>query len=471
MIPSTISTSNYGSDFYIGTMRNYQGNTNSYKLYLATLSVSPLDYTVKNIDDVTVASGTVSKTAPATVTIPIEYVTNSNTERSEGLHVTATGPISVLVANWQPATIGEYPAYPKQKYPILQYEYYVAAPNTGIVSSAQSEVLLVATEDNTQITITPTVSVVVPVEVQLDGSPQGTLLAGTTKQFSLNRLQTFFFGASGFADLTGTSIVSDKPLTVISGNECANIPSTQAYCEHVEEQIPPTVTWGKQFLIRSYTGKNDDSHYLIVASQPETVVKHNCGGEVTSFMLNLAGDHETRQLYTDLNCYVESDKGILITQMMTGGISSIGDPAVSTLPPIDHYTNEVIFHTPQFDQNLDYNYINIVTQKKDDIIMDGNVLTVTWETINDFNGGIAGYSAKLSTVIAIHDIYSANGQPFHVLVYGYASSNLAGYSFSAGVGIIKQLTKGNNPELLLWVIIIVIIIIVVVIIVIRVITG
>ena len=61
-------------------------------------------------------------------------------------------------------------------------------------------------------------------------------------------MQTFLFGAPG-NDITGTSIVSNKPLTVISGHECGNVPDDVPRCEHITEEIPPTVHWGQQFLL------------------------------------------------------------------------------------------------------------------------------------------------------------------------------------------------------------------------------
>ncbi len=460
MMSTVISTDEYGkygTDFYIGSMRNFGGNTNFYKLHLATLvpDATPISYNVTDINNNTLSSGPLSRNSPSVVSISTSYVTNSNSiaERNEGIHVTSTGPMSVLVVNHQSATISEYAAYPKQNYKnLLQYEYYAVAPPTNIVGSAQSEILLVGTEPNTIVTITPSANILVPLDIHSSNSQQGAILAGKTKMFTLDRLQTFFFGAAQGASLTGTVIVSDKPLTVISGNECVNVPSTQAYCEHVEEQIPPTATWGKEFLLRSYTGKNDNTYYLVVTAEPETNVKHNCGGSTTSFVLNLAGDHQLFTLSQDLDCYLESDKQIFITQMMTGGANTgIGDPAISAIPPIDHFTNKVVFHVPQLDQSFPFNYINIIKQKDDKLMMnDGTVSleNLDWNEINDFNGNIVGYSTSMDSSIKVYDIFSVGGSSFQVLVYGYADSSLAGYSFSAGVGLLNQLVRRKPMPLI-----------------------
>ncbi len=426
-------------------MRNYQGNTATYKLHLSTLSPSA-EYTIEDIEGTALYTGTVSAADGTVVDIDTKYVTNSNSERAEGLHLTTSAPVSVLVVNYRIATISEYPAYPKQKFSVLQYEYYIAAPKTDIVASSSSEVLLVGTEDGTTVTITPTVDIYVPGDFQNLGSPQELVSAGQTKQFTLNRLQTYYFGQNNAADLTGTSVVSDKPLTVISGNECGNVPSTKAFCEHTEEQIPPTITWGKEFLLRSFTDKNDDTYYLIVSAEDDNTLQHNCGSsEVVTSKFDLAGHQKTVTLAVDTNCYLRADKPILVTQMMTGGSGGKGDPAVSIIPPFEQYTNEVVFHTPNFDQNLEDNHAHIIMRKTDTIYFDDNVLDLSWEPITGLNNDVVGYSAAwIDLAKTVHHMYSANGLPFYVLVYGYTSSSLAGYTFSANVGISKQLVGGMS---------------------------
>ena len=420
-------------------MKNYRGITETYLLYISTLSTTPVSYIIKDIYNTTIAAGKVSLSSPTNESLDISYVTNTNTERNDGIYLKSTGPISVLVVNWQRFSIGEYPAYPKQDLQIYEYVYYTSSPDTTIVSYTQSEILLVGTEDNTTVTITLAGNVSVPTDIQTPDSSLETLYTGQSKVITLNRLQSFLFGSSGFADMTGTSIVSNKPLTVISGHECANVPSQKRYCEHVEEQIPPTVTWGKKHLLGSYSGKNDFTYFLIVSFKDYTTVKHNCGGSLTTLNFASAGSHKTISLDTDSNCYMESNEAILITQMMTGSgdISIIGDPAVSVIPSVDHFTNEVIFPSIKFYQNENYNYINILMETKDTIIMDGKTLNISWESISGFYGETVGYSAVVSVSLDVYHMYSINGVPFHVLVYGYA--DYAGYSFSAGVGILMQL--------------------------------
>ena len=391
-----------------------------------------------NFSNITIATGTVSFFFPAKVSLSNAYIAYNNSEYDKGIHLSSTGPISVIV---QYGAAGVYPAYPMHIFQINQYVYYTASSYV-ILPSMQNEILLVGTEDGTKVMVTPAANVLVPSDVQSPGSSQELLHAGATKNITLNRLQTILFGSSGFADLTGTSIVSDKPLMVISSQNYAY--NNEHYCEHVQEQIPPTVTWGKTYLVRSYTGNNVHTYFSIVSSLNNTAIQHNCGGNMMKVYLTTAGSSKKVSLFADENCYIESNRPILISQVMTSGEGSFGDPAASVISPTDHYTNEVVFTSHLFNQsivNITYDFLNIVTQAKDTIVMDGYDLNIVWEPIIDFFGSIVGYSTSVSVTIGIHDIYSVNGTPFHILVYGYSESKSAAYSFSAIIGILKQLGK------------------------------
>ena len=169
--------------------------------------------------------------------------------RNQGIHVHSEGQISLIVVNYKQGSTDIYQAYPHQMFPVFHYQYY--AVSIGSYISYMSEILLVGNVDNTTITITPTANVIVPIDIHNANSLSETILARSTKIIKLHRFQTFLFGATG-VDLSGTSIVSNQPLTVVSGHECGNIPYDVYACDHVSEQIPPTITWGKTFILTPY---------------------------------------------------------------------------------------------------------------------------------------------------------------------------------------------------------------------------
>ena len=116
-------------------------------------------------------------------------------------------------------------------------------------------------------------------------------------------------------DLNGTSIISNKPLTVISGHERTNIPNV-CCCEHLTMQIPPTATWNKRFLLIPYSGRTRQ-YYKIIAANGETVIKYTCGRSVDScltiYLFN-AGDVSLLSSDNGIYCSLV-DKSVLVAQL------------------------------------------------------------------------------------------------------------------------------------------------------------
>ena len=412
-------------------MRNYRGKTTSYQLYIATLSQTDVNYTIKQMSGI-ITSGTVSISNPAIVSLSASLVSldNSYMYRNQGIHVHSDGQISLIVVNYGSYSMDIYQAYPHHIFPIFQYQYYAVSIGT-YVTYTMSEILLVGNIDNTTITITPTADVTVPIDIQKADSPSETILARTTKIIKLHRFQTFLFGATG-VDFSGTSIVSNQPLTVVSGHECGNIPYNVHACGHVSDQIPPTVTWGKKFILTPYNGRTAGQYFKLIASENTTTIMHNCESGVSTMHLAFAGDVDVFYTNYTTYCYLESDKPLLVTQMMPSyhadGIT--GDPSISIIYPIDQYKEDMSFFSnfPEITQH----YINIIATQQDTMLMDDSVLSLSWNSISDLNNEIVGYAAQMTiTSLGGHVITSTNNVTFTVLAYGYA--NYISYSYTAGI--------------------------------------
>ena len=370
----------------------------------------------------------------------IVVLDSSYQNRNKGIHVSSNNEISVLLINYQSYTIGEYLAYPVRNLSIPQYQYYAVSTGT-LVDFALSDVLIVGTEDNTTVTVVPTQNITVPQNIQPSNSNEITRAAGTSFSFTLHKLQTFLFGAPG-NDITGTSIVSNKPLTVISGHECANVPDDVVYCEHITEQIPPTVNWGQQFLLTPYTcSQKPVQYYKIVTASNHTEYNFTCGaGCTTTYYLHTAGSSSTH--YTSFNnyCSVLSDKQILVTQLVPGHVFGItGDPAISLVPSVDQYSQDVVFVSPNI-SGITSHYINIATtNNQSTILLDGVALSLTWNAIYDHTNNVIGYGTQLnstSTSLDIPHILTSDNK-FTALIYG--TGPFTAYSYSAGLSDIESI--------------------------------
>ncbi|MCA9697505.1 MAG: IgGFc-binding protein, partial [Myxococcales bacterium] len=98
-----------------------------------------------------------------------------------------------------------------------------------------------ASEDNTTVTLTP-------------GPQSGTTKAGGgvaangTGQVVLNQSDVLEV-VTGSGDLSGTLVSADKPIQVISGHECTNVPINIPACDHLEESMYPIDTLAKDYII------------------------------------------------------------------------------------------------------------------------------------------------------------------------------------------------------------------------------
>ena len=430
-------------------MRNYRGDTEALRLYITTPSVSPVEYIVETTSGVQ-ASGNVTKNSTAIVNLPVSLVTNDAlySSRFKGIHVyTINGEdISVLVVNDQDNTLGDYLAYPYQVFSLSQYQYYAVSTGTLAISdNSLSEVLLVGTEDNTTVTVVPTQTVTVPVDIQTNSGSR-TVAAGSSFTFTIHRMQTFLIGVP-LLDISGTSIVSDKPLTVVSGHECGNVPLI-CCCQHITEQIPPTVTWGTKVFLTPYFGHSVGPYFKVLTSESQTTLILTCtlNNSLSSntTYLELAGDFVTFESPSNSSyCYIESDKPILVTQLgPSSGTNNneYGDPVISMIPSLEQHQQSITLVVPSFSRITMLYNVNIATTSKGPVLLNGQSISVTWNNIYNNGNNTVGYGAQIQFNYSSTSVsYTITMQStFSALVYGFGSND--GFSYSAGVNL-EQLVQ------------------------------
>ena len=463
---SSLGQCNHGTDFYFATYQRQVWARWDGHLHITTLSPNNVTYHIENSTAI-ITSGNVSNDSPATVYSYDFWPWNSS------VHVyTDGGLISVLVYHydwwwwwWQWGNINVYQLQPYQDLAIpTQYIYYTVSTN-GTYGFTMSYFLITGNEDNTVVTISPTETITIPQDLQNPISINITIPAGGVHTVTINRLQTLQVGVDDFGDITGTSIVSDKPLTVISGHECAHVPDdyNEYGCSRVAVQIPPTVTWGQTFLLTPYQLR-PSQYYKIMAAHSSTTVTYTCtddnGGNI---VLESAGDSDTVAVENKGNwwnmensvyCYIESSKPILVIQLGPGSHfpnSSwhYGVVVMSNILSVEQYSKSITFYRPDdYYWYIEYCYINIATTVQDTTVtMDDEVLSLSWTTIYDTNNSPVGYGATVqfnstyNNYNTLHTIQSTS--PISVLVYGWDFH--VGYSYSAGVELqeLNNLSEGR----------------------------
>lgn len=375
--------------------------------------------------------------------LPLSLMTSSFSSHRQSIKISTVDSsqyISVLAYNWQNGSVGKYIGLPCiDSYPVLiKYEYYLVSVQTALHEHHQlwSEALLISCHSNTSITITPAVGMSLPEELGSD--LYVWVEEGESHHLVLDSGDSLYIGAPN-SDITGTHIASSGPLTVISGHECANIPTDRKYCDHFVQQIPPVMTWGKEFLLSPFLGKENGQYYKIVTSRNGSVVSHNCN-EAGHIYLPYAGDYTMIHVNSTTSCYLASNVPILVVQIATGsGIEECtsGDPFIVTVQPTEQYVKKSSFRIHSTDQ-FSKNFIGILTTDPSLVLYNGvPLLERKWIAIHSLTGTVSGYSYHFEGPPGFHRVSFTRGFG-SVFLYGYQCDPERGYGYIASVQF-KQL--------------------------------
>jgi hypothetical protein len=355
---------------------------------------------------------------------------------SQGIHVTASQPVSVYGFDYYPAASTAFTAYPT---PMLGTNYCVMARASSVFNSTyHSQFAIVGTVANTTVTITPSTN---------------AGLAGSmwTNSFILNQGNTYQINSSNIeGDVTGTWITSDKPIAVFAGADLAYVPgqSTQAGNPLNQEQLP-VEQWGTNVVAMSFAGRTNGDSYRILAAYSNTVITvtgvvvtvTGWGSPVTVTktnetvtVTNQAG--RSFDIIVDGPVQFQSTKPIQVAQFANGsefdcppsiaGNPNEADPCEILLLPVGHYLTSYVFFTlDDTNQDFDENFLNLIVPQSatNATLVDGSLVSAT----NFVAIGTSGYyGAQIAvTNSGVHTVTSS--QPIEVQVYGWGQADAYGY--------------------------------------------
>jgi hypothetical protein len=328
-------------------------------------------------------------------------------------------------------------------------DYMVMAYNSD--GDTPSEFAVVATEDGTQITITPSAAV-----FRLFESP----IVRT-----LNKGEVFLVQSDVLSepkgDLTSTEIKATKPVAVFAGQQRATTPVFHNFGnnksrDHIVEQMPPIDTWGKSAFLVPYpvpkdyeNGENNaPDSYRVLFGYDRTILTVN-GGVVGTFN---RGDLFEAPLTGP--AVVKTTAAALVAQFkktsdVPGGPSAgkLSDPFMMLIPPSEQFLDSYRFMNAQAYQYETYpddsgfpqtslekvykeQYISVVvpTAFANTTRLDGiTILPGNFKPIPQSN-----YSfATIPVTDGVHTIEADTTLGLYVFGYGYANSYgyIGGMSF------------------------------------------
>ena len=397
------------NEFFLGFSLNYRGNGVTLQLFVTTPESSPVKFTVSaagfNF------SGVAKSSSSTNVTLPASLQVRSVSERDKGIHVKAEGDKKLVVygLNYEDTTTDAFLALPCNRLPVDEYEYYAVTYPPIPIRQKQSTILIVGCEDNTVVD------------------------TGQLTSITLNRLQTYLISSIG--DLTGTRITANKPIAFFSNNECANVPTEVGACDHLNEQLPPTSTWGRVFLAASLLGRRSGELFRIVAAQPPTTVTVNCTTflEPVTYSLTAALIWQEFEITPSSFCSITSTGPILVAQFSLGTVRDRlpGDPFIMMLPPVEQFSNNYVFDVlPTFVVNYITVYVAPEYFQPDRIFVDNNSLDSSlWSEIYCSGSITCGYITRVNlTTAGEHRLYHLDQDArVGVSAYGFNQANSYGY--------------------------------------------
>ena len=406
---------NSANEFYVGFTKN-RGASNTHHLFVTTTETSPVTFTVTATNfsfagEVSIGSSTVM------VDITANLTALSRGQGNKGIYVKAEGEKNIRVygLNYSPHSADAFLALPCHNLLVDEYEYY------AVSYSSRDTILIVACANNTQVS-TPSAN------------------------FVLNRQETYLIHLN---DATGYRVTSSNPIALFSNDACSKTPEKTSICEHLTEQLPPTATWGKNFLVASLLGGRS-SKLRIVAASASTFIVMNCTTftQQKSIYIATAGSWKEIEMDQLSFCYIESSQPILLVQFSIGSDGAAGNPLMSVIPSENQYSNNYVIEA------FDLQYRSYVTLYVSTghfqpyyILLDNAQLHAEWIAVYCSIKTVCGYIARSFLSPGTHRIlHQSQNARLGVSVYGFVSA--ASYGYPGGL----QLTpiQSNVPFHILY---------------------
>jgi hypothetical protein len=294
---------------------------------------------------------------------------------------------------------------------VWRTRYFTAGWGPFPGASYPSEFAVTATQDNTKVTITAKAAT-----TAAQGAP--AFAAGVAQSVMLNAGDVVELG-SITGDLTGSLVDSDKPVQVISGHYCTNVPDNITACDHIEESMFPVDTLGTSYVVSAPAvttipmGKVEVIR--IIATGGSTTLTYDPPQPGAPTTIAQAGSFV--EIQNNSNTFkITSDQKVMVVQYMEGQEAGggTGDPAMTLAVPVEQFRTQYLFHAPT---NYESNYVDVIAPVGAAVMLDG-------APINFVAIGTTGYAlARVAPLTAgpnndgNHSIQS--NMAFGITVYGY----------------------------------------------------
>jgi len=264
------------------------------------------------------------------------------------------------------------------------------------------------------------------------GAGVPAMSAGETRTFTLSPGDVLQLVGEGRGDITGTTIEASERVAVFVGHDCTNVPLDNPACDHLEEQLLPNETWGREYVVSALRDRG------ATTASPVRIVSRVDGNTLTFDPPEVhagvtLGAGQVLDLSTSRHFVVRGTGPLLPVQFMSGqGYDRrlAGDPAMVMEVPVEQYRTSYDFTVPS---TYVSNFINVVTTAGGALEMDGQALRGSSSDV----GGFTVYTLPIAP--GDHHLQSPSGQGIGLKVYGVAP--YTSYMYPGGLDL-RRITPG-----------------------------
>lgn len=442
--------STQGKEFWFSFMQN------GYKENDGTWVETQVMISAKRACSGTIANPRTSWSMPFSVgnesvvvlSIPENQCYNENNEgipSDFGLLLTATDTVSVFIANCATNSFDASFVLPVES---LGSEYIIqCGPQSssqspwggGFPDQETSAFLIVAIEDNTEVSINPS-------QITIDGH-----MAAVDYSVTLDRGQTYSTRTNPIVyqslgnDFSGTRISArnGKKIAVFNGNTLTTIPyNAPSGHDHIFEQALSVETWGKHFAVTASSTRTRDLVKITASENGDDVwcngVHLATLGKGESYTFWLYSSFSGNHTFGGGSCYIETSQPSIVylynatSQDPEAFEQENGDPSMVWIPPVEQKINEITFCTFNHQNaTIDNHYVNIVVDSRsvNEVYLDGTLLNGV-----DFQPVIGNQDYSYIQVEISHGIHHLScewGLVAHVYGFGYVK----GYAYCVGANV------------------------------------
>ncbi|MEW8008613.1 MAG: putative Ig domain-containing protein [Candidatus Thiodiazotropha endolucinida] len=350
------------------------------------------------------------------------------------IHITAATPVAAYFMSQKVDTTDGFLGLPVAS---LGREYITATAimlgKIGIMATVDAGqpgpiTTLVATEDNTRVTIDPIMDIFT--------GGQGQIEAGTPIELTMNRGDVYNLETRGSfkADLTGSTIRADKPIGVFGQMDCVVIPVGYTACDHIVEQLPPVESLATEYYTAPFWGRTENGRFWHVeyGDTFRAVAPYdNTAVYIDGVLRSRLNEGEYFEFRSFNPQQVKASHPILLVQYANSNSFDEGyreleadftDPFMVVVPPAEQFLTQYTINTPA--RSLAYNFINLLapTAALSTLTLDGQ--SVDPVLFSEIPNSPYSYS-QLPITPGSHHIEAQ--EPFGAYVYGYDSFESYGY--------------------------------------------